>query len=146
MEKETRETIIDRDIAFYKGDAEYWRDQIGWCLPSEEEGYTRKWQAATEAASALFEYRKLLALEQRHEWADKYDIRKLADDCYPRVTPSVEMTHAQITTLFNRWKRSDNGMTWGDFLKSAIAGDFGSVVVQWCGMFLCVEQDGYGHT
>lgn len=78
------------------------------------------------------------------DWRLKDDIRNLDDECYPLA--NVGWTHAQMTTLFRKWKRSDNGMLWKDFARSAESGGFGCLVVKWCGMWLCIEPDGHSHT
>lgn len=84
-------------------------------------------------------------------WTEKHDIRKLADECFPVVsgTPSLDdgdITHEQLATLFNRWKRNDNGMTWLEFARSAFLTGDNTLFVSWCGMVVGIEPDGYGHT
>jgi hypothetical protein len=89
---------------------------------------------------------------------DKYDIRKLDDDMYPNVTMgeeivdgvphSIDATTQQYAALFRKWKQDDNGMTWKEFAHS-VKPTFhmdNAVTVQWCGMWLAIEEDGYTHS
>lgn len=89
-------------------------------------------------------------------WRNKHDIRNLDDDQYPNVTvgwneadqSQLDPTHAQVASLFRKWKQDDNGMTWAEFAKTAQPTFHmdNAIVVKWCGMFLCVEEDGYTHS
>lgn len=85
-------------------------------------------------------------------WTDKYDIKALADECYPDVTIAAgdgpEPTHQQKTALFRKWKQDDQGKSWVRFARSAaiMMSNDRAVVVQWCGMWLCIELDGHCHT
>jgi len=87
-------------------------------------------------------------------WEDKYNVKALADECYPQVSLKdeslgrMDATHAQKTAMFRKWKQDDQGKAWHTFAKSAqpTIGCAGAIVVQWCSMWLCIETDGYCHT
>lgn len=88
----------------------------------------------------------------------KSNILDLDNDCYPIVGYGksrkypVDTTHAQRTTLFRKWKQSgrprlqSEELTWPEFAQTVVQGDYDSIVVQWCGMFLCIETDGHCHS
>lgn len=80
--------------------------------------------------------------------ADKYDIKALSPECYPDVFLDIDTTHEQRTALFRKWLQSDQNKAWRDFAHTAQAtfGLDGAIVVQWCGMWLCIEKDGYTHS
>lgn len=82
--------------------------------------------------------------------SNKYDIRNLGDEDYPKVTIGGERdlpaTHEQITELFVKWKIDHNEMTWVEFAHSVVMFDFGAIGVQWCGMWVGIEKDGHAHT
>ena len=84
-------------------------------------------------------------------YTNKHDVKALDDDCYPKTALSYVdgVTHEQMTALFRKWKQDDQGMTWKEF--SATACDpstfyDGAIVVEWCGMWLAIERDGYTHS
>lgn len=93
-------------------------------------------------------------------WTDKRDPLLLADECYPDAhygpdhNRSMDLTHEQKTSLFRKWKQmaQDRGLdahpTWPEFAKTVqpTFGMDGAVVVQWCGMWLAIETDGYTHS
>lgn len=74
------------------------------------------------------------------------NIKDLADKFYPPVELRIEVTVPQMKALFRKWKESDQDMSWHDFAKSAGVGSFGCIMVQWCGMWLGIEEDGYTHS
>ena len=87
---------------------------------------------------------------------NKYDIRNLADDQYPQATfgfnevdqTELDPTGEQCAAVFRKWKQDHNEMTWADFAKS-VQPTFhmnDAITVKWCGMWLCVEVDGYTHS
>jgi hypothetical protein len=85
------------------------------------------------------------------EWHDKHAIKSLDDDCYPAVTvfdEGEQPTRQQMTALFRKWKQNDCGMSWRDFAKTAepTFGCAGAITVAWCGMWICIERDGYCHS
>ena len=83
-------------------------------------------------------------------WTDKRPIKELADMCFPMVTPPVDCTYEQMATLFRKWKETDKTTLgqWSEFVKSisGTIGMDGAIVVQWQGMYLCIESDGYCHS
>lgn len=89
----------------------------------------------------------------RAKWEAKHDIRALADDQYPTYvkfgeTGELVTTHEQRTALFRKWKQDDQGLSWGEFSETACP-TFGcddAITVPWCGMWLCIETDGYTHS
>ena len=58
------------------------------------------------------------------------------------------LTKKQSQTLLDRWKLSDNGKTFLQFRRDVIAtiGCDNAITVSWCGMWLCIETNGYCHT
>jgi len=66
----------------------------------------------------------------------------------------VILTKAQQRKLLERWRRSDQGVSFLAFRRRVFPilglgnpGTSNSVVtVEWCGMWLCLELDGYCHT
>lgn len=91
---------------------------------------------------------------------NKHDIRNLDDACWPTVSfgngPGADgqpreplmITDEQAAALFRKWKQASNDMSWREFAAS-IHPTFGmddAITVQWSGMFLCIEKDGYCHT
>lgn len=89
------------------------------------------------------------------EWFNKYDIRKLADQCWPQtrfghgsVDPAyaVKPNDKQCAALFRKWKQNSNGMTWEEFAATVVQFDYDAIGVQWCGMWLGIEKDGYTHS
>lgn len=61
------------------------------------------------------------------------------------------ITRKQRETLKRKWLQADlqsKGIPYREFRKSiwGTAGLDGAVVVQWCGMWLCIETDGYCHS
>ena len=63
----------------------------------------------------------------------------------PAQVQSLKQKHAQDS---NGTGRDSNGKTLQEFIDSAapeLCGD-GAVMVQWCGMWLGIETDGYCHS
>lgn len=61
---------------------------------------------------------------------------------------TTTMTVEQNATLLRKWKQSQNDMSLDAFIASAqpTFGCDGAITVPWCGMWLCIETDGYCHT
>jgi hypothetical protein len=79
------------------------------------------------------------------------DLRTLPDENYPNIVWDKEKwenppNHAQMTSLFRKWKQSHQNMSWLDFAASAWLGPDDCVVIKWSGMFLAIETDGYCHS
>lgn len=68
----------------------------------------------------------------------------------------VKTTRAQRQAIYRKWLQCPSPlprthelhstMTYRQFRKSVIQGDYGCVLVQWCGMWVGIETDGYAHT
>ena len=62
-----------------------------------------------------------------------------------RVFP---ITKEQRRAIHLKWQQADQGLSYRAFRKLAIpvtAAD-GAVALPWCGMWLCIEADGYTHS
>lgn len=60
----------------------------------------------------------------------------------------VSITKDQRRAIHLKWSQADQGVSYRTFRKFAVpvfAGD-GAVAVPWCGMWLCIETDGYTHS
>lgn len=57
----------------------------------------------------------------------------------------VKLNKEQQEALKKAWSRNDNGMTFLQFRRSVQSG-WDCVMVQWCGMWLGIESDGYTHS
>ena len=60
----------------------------------------------------------------------------------------VKTTRKQRETLWARWDRMSQRPSYLAFRRTVQAtfGCDGAVVVFWCGMWVCIERDGYAHT
>jgi hypothetical protein len=57
-----------------------------------------------------------------------------------------EMTEEQYTALWAKWNGNNNSMCFADFVDSFVHGDFDSIRILWCGMWLGIEKDGHTHS
>lgn len=60
----------------------------------------------------------------------------------------TKTTRAQRLAIFRKWQQAANGLTYRTF-RATVQPTFGldgAVVVHWCGMWLCIETDGYCHS
>ena len=59
----------------------------------------------------------------------------------------VELNELQEKSLVRKWEQADQGMTYKEFRDTVqpCIGD-ASVMVQWSGMWLGIETDGYTHS
>ncbi len=57
----------------------------------------------------------------------------------------VYLNKAQRAALFRKWSQDSQGMTYRQFRATVQAG-FDCVMVQWSGMWLGIESDGYTHS
>lgn len=60
----------------------------------------------------------------------------------------MRITKQQAQSLYNKWVQNDQGVSYLVFRRS-VEQTFGyddAIVVKWCGMWLCIETDGYCHT
>ena len=59
----------------------------------------------------------------------------------------MRFTKLQSAALLRKWNQSDQGMTFLAFRRSAYMANYDNcVMVQWCGMWLGIEADGYCHS
>ena len=60
----------------------------------------------------------------------------------------VKLTKDQQTTLARKWHESSQDMTYLQFRRSVepTIGCDDAVAAPWCGMWLCIETNGYCHT
>lgn len=58
------------------------------------------------------------------------------------------LTRAQRVSLKRKWDQDANGLSYRAFRKTVHATFFmdNAVTVQWCGMWLAIETDGYVHS
>jgi hypothetical protein len=59
----------------------------------------------------------------------------------------VSITKNQQQSLLRKWRQSDQGMSYRAFRRTVepIVCDQ-AVAIKWCGMWLCIEPDGYTHS
>lgn len=57
----------------------------------------------------------------------------------------VKLNREQRVALHKVWARGDVPITYREFRRSVQAG-WDCVMVQWCGMWLGIERDGYTHS
>jgi len=60
----------------------------------------------------------------------------------------MKLTRKQIEALFAKWRQHSQGVSYLQFRRSVLPIMFGNgaVTVQWCGMWLAIETDGYVHS
>lgn len=63
----------------------------------------------------------------------------------------MTITRKQRETLMRKWLQADmcaRGISYRQFRKgvAGTVGMDGAIVVPWCGMWLCIEADGYCHS
>lgn len=64
-----------------------------------------------------------------------------------KVNETNTLTIAQRTKLREKWKQQHTeGLSFYGFLNKVNPEIQGAVTVEWCGMILCIETDGYCHT
>ncbi|MBP0440457.1 hypothetical protein [Tianweitania sediminis] len=57
-------------------------------------------------------------------------------------------TREQRRAIHRKWRQADQGLPYRSFRRLAAsvpAGD-GAIALPWCGMWLCIEADGYTHS
>jgi len=57
----------------------------------------------------------------------------------------VILNKAQRGALHRKWSQDSQGMTYRQFRATVLPGP-GCAMVQWCGMWLGIESDGYTHS
>ena len=60
----------------------------------------------------------------------------------------MRITRKQQETLRIKWEAAPDGRTFLQFRRSVVPvlGCDPAIAVRWCGMYLCIEDDGYCHT
>jgi hypothetical protein len=58
------------------------------------------------------------------------------------------MTNNQLDAIARKWEQADEGQSFTEFASSVepTFGCDGAIAVRWCGMWICIETDGYCHT
>ena len=57
----------------------------------------------------------------------------------------IKLNKAQRQALYRKWVQSNQGMTYRQF-RQTVHGGWGCVMVEWSGMWLGIESDGYTHS
>jgi hypothetical protein len=59
----------------------------------------------------------------------------------------MTINRAQRVALHRKWMQNDNGMSYRKFRRTIVPGIAGNFfMVQWSGMWLGIEDDGYTHS
>jgi hypothetical protein len=59
----------------------------------------------------------------------------------------AKTTKAQRLAIYRKWCQSNQGLTYRQFRATVRAESYGpALMVQWCGMWLGIEPDGYTHS
>lgn len=88
------------------------------------------------------------SLKEARELIDEISKPKLP--LPPKNVPDImTLTIAQAKAVYKKWMMMEKDQpSFGDFLDTvqATIGCDGAVTVKWCGMWLCIEKDGYTHS
>ena len=57
----------------------------------------------------------------------------------------IYLNKAQRAALFRKWQQDSQGMSYRQFRRTVQSG-WDCAMVQWCGMWLGIELDGYTHS
>ena len=57
----------------------------------------------------------------------------------------MNINKAQQKSLFRKWQQNNQGVSYLQFRRSVVSG-FGCIMVEWSGMWLGIESDGYCHS
>jgi len=57
----------------------------------------------------------------------------------------IKLNKAQRQALYRKWCQSNQDMSYRQF-RQTVQGGWDCVMVQWCGMWLGIESDGYTHS
>ena len=55
------------------------------------------------------------------------------------------ITKEQAQAIERKWQQEDQGLTLGEFMDTVQYG-YDCLIVEWSGMWLCFESDGYCHS
>jgi len=58
---------------------------------------------------------------------------------------SIKLNKNQAQSLFRKWQQNNQGLTYLQFRRTVQPG-WDCVMVQWSGMWLGIEKDGYTHS
>jgi hypothetical protein len=60
----------------------------------------------------------------------------------------IPVTKEQRRAIYRKWQQADQGLTYRAFwtLAIPIAAADGAIALPLCGMWLCIEADGYTHS
>ena len=58
---------------------------------------------------------------------------------------SIKLNKRQAQSLLRKWKQNNQGLTYLQFRRTVQPG-WDCVMVQWSGMWLGIEKDGYTHS
>lgn len=60
----------------------------------------------------------------------------------------IPVTKAQRRAIHRKWREADQRLSYRAFRKLAVPvfGGDGAIAIPWCGMWLCIETDGYTHS
>jgi len=58
----------------------------------------------------------------------------------------MRINKKQRKALHAKWLQNNNGMSYLQFRRSILLGSFDCIMVNWCGMWLGIETDGYTHS
>jgi len=57
----------------------------------------------------------------------------------------MRLTREQRESLYRKWLQDSQGLTYKQFRKGVFYGP-GCIMINWCGMWLGIETDGYTHS
>ena len=65
-----------------------------------------------------------------------------------RTSDPVDMSEAQLATVWKKWRISDQGISFVEFLSKVqpTLGMDDAIAIEWCGMWLCIETNGESHS
>ena len=60
----------------------------------------------------------------------------------------MRITRQQAESLFRKWEHASGGISYLQFRRGIVPvyGTDSAFCIQWCGMWVCIEPDGYCHT
>lgn len=58
----------------------------------------------------------------------------------------IKINKLQQKALFKKWQIDNNDMSFLQFRRSILSGSYSCIMVNWCGMWLGIETDGYTHS
>lgn len=60
----------------------------------------------------------------------------------------MQLSKPQQVSLLRKWRQNDQGLSFLEFRRKtqSTVGCNDAIVIQWCGMWLCIETDGYTHS